>query len=78
MDISRKTLSTLFEQLGLDNDAASIDAFIRTHVPLDTAGPIWAEAFWSASQAAFLKEALEEDADWAESVDLLSELLHKA
>ena len=77
MDVSSKTLGTLFEQLGLQNDAASIDAFIQSHAILNKDGPIWAEPFWSSSQASFLREALEEDADWAEIVDELSNLLHK-
>jgi len=78
MDVSKKTLGTLFEQLGLKNDDASIDAFIQSHIPLNKEGPIWTEPFWSSSQAAFLREALEEDADWAEIVDELSNLLHKS
>ncbi len=78
MDVSRKTLGTLFEQLGLPNDDASIDAFIQSHTPLNIEEPIWAEPFWSSSQASFLREMLEEDADWAEIVDELSNLLHKS
>ncbi len=77
MDVSRKNLGTLFGQLGLDNDDAAIDAFILSHATLKTEVPIWAEPFWSASQATFLKEALEEDADWADIVDELSNRLHK-
>lgn len=78
MDVSRKTLGTLFEQLGLQNDDASIDAFIQSHTLLNKDGPIWAEPLWSSSQASFLKEALGEDADWSEIVDELSNLLHKS
>ncbi len=77
MDVSKKTLGTLFDQLGLSNDAAAIEAFIQSHTLLNRAGPIWAEPFWSPSQASFLKEALENDADWSEIVDEMSNLLHK-
>ena len=78
MDVSRKTLGTLLEQLGLQNDDASVDAFIQSHTTLNKEGPIWDEPFWSSSQASFLREALEEDADWAEIVDELSNMLHKS
>lgn len=77
MDVTQKTLNTLFEQLGLPDDDASINAFIQVHSPLHANGPIWAEGFWTPAQAAFLKEAWEQDADWVEVVDELSALLHK-
>ncbi|TBT33456.1 DUF2789 family protein, partial [Vibrio parahaemolyticus] len=32
-------------------------------------------SFWTHSQAAFLKQAIEEDADWAELVDQLDVML---
>lgn len=68
-------LPALFKQLGLANDAASIDAFIRTHAPLPEGRPLSEAAFWSPSQAAFLREEILEDADWAEVVDQLNLLL---
>jgi len=77
MDVSKKTLGTLFEQLGLQSDDASIDAFIQSHTLLNNERPIWEELFWSPSQASLLREVLDEDADWSEIVDELSNLLHK-
>lgn len=77
MDVSPKTLHTLFDQLGLPADDTSIDAFVAAHGPIKHDGPIWEAAFWTPAQARFLKEAWEEDADWAEVVDELSVLLHK-
>lgn len=70
--------SELFEQLGLPADAASIQAFIETHAPLPDEVPLSEAPFWSQAQAAFLRDALEDDADWAEVVDHLNASLRKA
>ncbi len=75
MDTSQKTLRTLFEQLGLPDDEASIGKFLGTHHIDGEDLPIWAAPFWTPSQSAFLREAWEEDSDWAEIVDELSTLL---
>jgi hypothetical protein len=69
-------ISTLFAQLGLPTDNKSITQFIENHhisgsIRLDEA------PFWTSSQATFLREAIEEDSDWAEAVDNLdSKLRH--
>ena len=77
MDTSNHDLPALFRQLGLNADAAAIRAFIASHpLPADT--DIEHAPFWSPSQAAFLKQALDEDADWAELVDELATLLQDA
>ena len=72
MDSPIHQFSDLFAQLGLPSDEAAIQHFIATHSPLK--GDIYlADApFWTASQAAFLKEEKLEDADWAELVDQLN------
>jgi len=71
-------LSDLFRQLGLADDPAAIEAFIQHHRPL-APGVALAEApFWTPSQARFLCEEWEEDADWSASVDLLGSLLSVA
>ncbi len=76
MDTTPHTLETLFVQLGLPADAASIDRFIHEHRPL-AAGQSVAEApFWTPAQAEFLREAIDEDSDWAELVDELDTRLH--
>ena len=75
MDTTPHTLSTLFEQLGLSADGDSIRSFIQQHRPLDSAVPLAEAPFWSEGQAAFIQEAIEEDADWAERVDELDALL---
>lgn len=65
-------MSALFAQLGLPDDPASIDAFIAGHAPLAADVALADAPFWTPSQSAFLREELEEDADWAEVVDELN------
>lgn len=67
--------SELFAQLGLAPDAAAIDAFIRSHAPLAEDVRLAEAPFWNSAQAAFLREELAEDADWAELVDQLDAAL---
>ncbi len=68
----------LFEQLGLPSDAAAIQAFIARHRPLPHDIPLHEAPFWTPAQAAFLKEAIESDSDWAEVVDALNAALRDA
>jgi len=77
MDTSLHTLCTLFAQLGLPDSPAAIAAFIASH-PLPAGTAIEDAPFWSTSQAAFLKQALDDDADWAELVDTLAARLQQA
>lgn len=75
MELTTPTLATLFEQLGLDSDDASIDEFVTAHqLPDDI--KLSDAAFWTPQQARFLKEELREDAEWAPIVDELNVLLH--
>lgn len=75
MELTTPTLATLFEQLGLDSDQASIDAFVASH-PLPDDVKLSEADFWTPQQARFLKEELREDAEWAPIVDELNVLLH--
>lgn len=75
MELTTPTLATLFEQLGLDSDQASIDAFVASH-PLPDDVKLFEADFWTPQQARFLKEELREDAEWAPIVDELNVLLH--
>ncbi len=75
MDTTAQTLTTLFDQLGLDSSEAAIEQFIQTHrlpaeVKISDAG------FWSEGQRAFLKEAYKTDNHWNPIVDDLNALLH--
>ncbi|MBB5320866.1 DUF2789 domain-containing protein [Marinobacter oulmenensis] len=75
MDTSKHNLSTLFEQLGLPSDKASIEDFVARHSPLPGEVAIQDAPFWSEGQSHFLEEGLEEDSDWAEFIDELDALL---
>lgn len=75
MNTTLPHFGALFAQLGLPNDDQSIAEFLAEHSPM--APDLWLpEApFWSASQAAFLREAWCQDAEWSSVVDQLSEAL---
>lgn len=68
-------LNDLFAKLGLPDSPAEIDAFIQKHNPLPQAEPLANAPFWTAEQAAFLREARQDHSDWAEVVDELNCLL---
>lgn len=68
-------LEELFKQLGLPAEAAAIDRFIAAHAPLAAEIALADAPFWTAAQAAFLREEILEDADWAEIVDHLNAAL---
>jgi len=66
----------LFQQLGLPDSPSEISNFIVNH-KLKYDGHRLAEAeFWSPAQAAFLRESILQDSDWAEAIDQLDALLH--
>lgn len=71
METAVHTLSNLFAQLGLPTDPADIDRFVKTHRPLPAEQALHEAAFWSPAQAAFLREEILVDADWAGIVDRL-------
>ena len=77
MEASLHSLNNLFAQLGLPSSDEEIETFIQTHSHL--AGYITlAEApYWTPAQAAFLREEILKDADWAEVIDQLNARLHK-
>ena len=77
MEKPTHSLPSLFKQLGLPDDAESIDKFIATHSPLKPELHLADAFFWTPSQAQFLREEIREDADWAEVVDQLNVLLHE-
>lgn len=70
MDTSVHNIKTLFQQLGLPNSDAAIEAFLKNnHLPRDI--PLQQAAFWNNAQAQFIRDAIVDDADWAEVVDQL-------
>lgn len=76
MESSLHTLNNLFAQLGLPSDDVEIDNFINTHKHLDSSLSLSEAPFWTPSQAAFLREEILKDADWAEVIDQLNARLH--
>lgn len=75
MDTPFHYLSELFQQLGLPDDPAGMDHFIRSQPPLPPGTQLADAALWSLSQAQFLREQTAHDADWAPVVDALNTLL---
>ena len=72
------SFTQLFAQLGLPSDEASIRHFIGRNCPLDEHLDLADATCWTPAQAAFLREEIGEDADWAEVVDELNLRLHTA
>ena len=77
MDSHTHDLNALFQQLGLPSEPAARQAFISRHSPLAETIKLADAPFWSPSQATFLREQLNKDADWAEVVDQLNLLLRR-
>jgi len=65
-------ICALFKQLGLDDDAASIDAFFERYAPLAGDISLWEAPWWNVAQADFLHQALRDDANWQIAVDELN------
>ena len=76
MEPPTHSISNLFTQLGLTSDDASIAHFIQTHRTLASDVVLSEAAFWTPAQAAFLREEILKDADWAEVIDQLNAELH--
>ena len=75
MQIGHPGIDALFAQLGLPSSEGAIAAFILRHRP-DALGCALPDApVWTASQAAFLREAIAADAEWALQAEWLEEAL---
>ena len=77
METSAHDLNALFAQLGLDHSDEAIEAFLKKQPRLSQVTLLHEASFWNPAQAAFLKEAVEEDAEWADAVNHLDTLLRK-
>jgi hypothetical protein len=75
MEPQAHTLSSLFGQLGLDAQITSIDKFITVNRTIPRNVELHEATFWNASQASFLKQMKDEDADWAGIIDQLDVML---
>lgn len=76
MERYQHSIPELFKQLGLGSSKQEIEGFIMKNSGMAAGVAIHEAEFWSASQAEFLKQAIDEDADWAEIVDQLDAMLH--
>ena len=76
MELPNQNLAALFDQLGLPSSAEDIEAFFATHALTHDENLVDAP-FWTPTQAAFLKEQLNRDAEWAQVVDELNTRLHE-
>ncbi len=76
MDTVNPAFSSLFSQLGLDNDEEAIQQFIASH-QLPPHVRIADAPYWNAAQRAFIEEAILEDAQWAEVIGHLDSSLHQ-
>lgn len=75
METHNHSLASLFDQLGLESSDQAIQNFIKENTPLPAIVELHQADFWSSSQASFLKQAKDEDGDWAEIVDQLDVML---
>ena len=66
-----KSIGKLFKGV-----AKAIVRFLETHSPLPHDVVLSDASFWTAAQAAFLREEIAKDADWAEVIDALNAALH--
>lgn len=71
METHTHTLSSLFDQLGLDSEIASIEMFIDTYKPISSEIELHKAYFWNEAQTSFLKQMKDEDADWSGVIDQL-------
>ncbi|MFC0047457.1 MULTISPECIES: DUF2789 family protein [Rheinheimera] len=74
MDTSKHNLYTLFDQLGLPSDDASIERFAR-HYRLTDGQNLYQAEFWTPAQASFLRDAFHQDAEWSDALDQLNGLM---
>ncbi|HHF3274750.1 TPA: DUF2789 domain-containing protein [Vibrio alginolyticus] len=75
MEMHQHGMAELFQQLGLGSSPQEMKDFINQHRHKRDSAPLHEARFWTMSQANFLKQAIEEDADWAELVDQLDVML---
>ncbi|MHC6526995.1 DUF2789 domain-containing protein [Vibrio proteolyticus] len=75
MELHQHSIPDLFQQLGLGSSEQEIRSFVTEHGDDLGSTPIYEASFWTPAQASFLKQALEDDADWAEVVDQLDVML---
>ena len=78
MNIGLYNFNNLFEQLGLENTNDAIETFLLKQPDISVGLPLHNASIWTVSQATFLKEAKEQDAEWSHLVDELDMRLRKS
>jgi len=69
MESNLHSMTHLFAQLGLPSEPGEIQGFIEGHRPLPPHLALFEAPFWTQSQAEFLREQIQNDADWAGIID---------
>ena len=72
MEKPTHSMTSLFVQLGLPSEPHEINQFIESHRPVSTEIHLYDAPFWKPAQAAFLRENIMIDADWAVIIDQLN------
>lgn len=75
METPLHSIVSLFDQLGLNSTEEGVNNFINKNGKLLGNIELHKADFWNTSQANFLKQALDEDADWVEIVNQLDAML---
>ena len=75
MEDSIPSMTRLFDQLGLSSQPTQIQTFIAAHKPLPAQIALQDAAFWSPSQAEFLRAEMNGDTDWAIVIERLNAAL---
>jgi hypothetical protein len=72
-----RTMTQLFDQLGLPSDETSIQLFIHQHDGVCRECGLVQAPIWTASQRNFLQEAIAEDSEWALPAEALTAALSR-
>ncbi|MFG6458897.1 DUF2789 family protein [Roseateles sp. BYS96W] len=75
MQTPHHPLRELFQQLGLPAEPLAIDDFIRQHRAGSAGCRLPDAPVWTPAQAAFLRESIAADADWALPAEWLQQAL---
>jgi len=74
MNLHQPNLTDLFKQLGLSSEELHMNRFIERH-QINSHADLLNAIFWTSDQRDFLREAIQEDSEWAEIVDEFANLL---
>ena len=77
MDTHLHAMPELFAQLGLPSSPEAIQAFIEARRPQAAHVALPDAPFWTPSQAEFLRDQVQNDADWAGVIDALDGAFHR-